>query len=126
MKKFRWVVASTAITVSAAMFPVLASAQAGASLNDAELLSNTMSRYCVTCHNDRLRTAELSLDGLNLEQVGSHGEIWEKVIAKLRTRTMPPPGRPRPDNATYDTVAGWLESEIDTYAMDHPEPGRPT
>ena len=124
MEKFRWVVASTAITVSAAMFPVLASAQAGASLNDAELLSNTMSRYCVTCHNDRLRTADFSLDGLNLEQVGAHGETWEKVIAKLRTRTMPPPGRPRPDIATYDTLAGWLESQIATYAMDHPEPGR--
>ncbi len=125
MEKFRWVVASTAITVSAAMYPVVASAQAGASLNsDAELLNNTISRYCVTCHNDRLRTADFSLDGLDVEQVGSHGETWEKVIAKLRTRTMPPPGRPRPDIATYDTLAGWLESQIDTYAMDHPEPGR--
>ena len=94
------------------------------SVDDPSGYRDVVRRYCAGCHNDRLRTAELSLDGLNLEQVGSHGEIWEKVIAKLRTRTMPPPGRPRPDIATYDTLAGWLESEIDTYAMDHPEPGR--
>ena len=125
MTNFRWSVAFVAITASAVVFPALASAQGGALPNsDAEFLNSTISRYCVTCHNDRLRTADFSLDGLNLDDVGSHGEIWEKVIAKLRTRTMPPPGRPRPDIATYDTLAGWLESEVDTYAMDHPEPGR--
>jgi len=56
--------------------------------------------------------------------VGAHAEMWERVVAKLRTRTMPPVGRPRPNIDTYDTLAGWLESELDRYADDHPEPGR--
>ena len=43
---------------------------------------------------------------------------------KLRSRSMPPPKLPRPDNATYDKVAGWLESEIDRAAAAHVNPGR--
>ena len=89
-----------------------------------ELLQTTVGRYCLTCHNDRLRTGELSLDGLDLSDVGARAEVWERVVAKLRARTMPPAGRPRPDIGTYDTLAEWLESEIDRYATDHPEPGR--
>ena len=92
--------------------------------NETELLESTVRRYCVTCHNDRLRTAEFSLDGVDLSDLGGHAEQWEKVINKLRTRTMPPVGRPRPDIETYDALASWLERELDQYAADRPNPGR--
>ncbi len=92
--------------------------------SETELLESTVRRYCVTCHNDRLRTAEFSLDGVDLSDLGGHAEEWEKVINKLRTRTMPPVGRPRPDIATYDALASWLESELDQYAAERPNPGR--
>ena len=90
----------------------------------ADLLDATLTRYCVTCHSDRLRTADLSLAGLDLSHVGEQAEVWEKVIAKLRTRQMPPVGRPRPERETYDALAGWLESEIDRVALANPNPGR--
>ena len=32
---------------------------------------------------------------------------------------------PRPDNATYDVVATWLETELDRAALARPNPGRP-
>src|SRR5712692_10539239 len=51
-----------------------------------------LNRYCVTCHNSKLKTAGLMLDTLDVEHVGTHAEIWEKVTTKLRTREMPPPG----------------------------------
>ena len=92
--------------------------------NETELLESTVRRYCVACHNDRLRTAEFSLDGVDLSDLGGHAEQWEKVINKLRTRTMPPVGRPRPDIETYDALASWLERELDQYAADRPNPGR--
>ena len=92
--------------------------------SETELLESTVRRYCVTCHNDRLRTAEFSLDGVDLSDLGGHAEEWEKVINKLRTRTMPPVGRPRPDIETYDALASWLESELDQYAAERPNPGR--
>ncbi len=38
---------------------------------------------------------------------------------------MPPVNMPRPDNATYDAVATWLETELDRAAAARPNPGRP-
>ena len=65
------------------------------------------------------------LDKADAEHVSNSAETWEKVIVKLRSRSMPPPGIRRPDNATYDAVAGWLESELDRAAAAHVNPGRP-
>src|SRR5262245_46820268 len=43
-----------------------------------------LDQYCVTCHNDRVKTANLSLQGLDLATVPEHAELWEKVVRKLR------------------------------------------
>ena len=85
-----------------------------------------LDRYCITCHNDRLRTGGLTLDAASVDAAdpSRHADVWEKVIAKLRTGAMPPPGRPRPDAATYDAVASRLESDIDRAAAANPDPGR--
>ncbi len=80
--------------------------------------------YCVTCHNQKLKTANLALDAADADHVANSAEIWEKVIVKLRSRAMPPTGMKRPDNATYEKVAAWLESEIDRAAAAHANPGR--
>src|SRR6202043_1268801 len=56
-----------------------------------------LNRYCVTCHNEKLKTAGLMLDKMDVEHVGAGAEVWEKVIKKLRTYAMPPAGLPRPD-----------------------------
>src|SRR5688572_10588512 len=58
-----------------------------------------LDQYCVTCHNDRLKTANLSLQGLDLATVGDHAELWEKVVRKLRAGVMPPPDVRRPSLA---------------------------
>src|SRR5713226_7586183 len=82
--------------------------------------------YCVACHNDRLKTAGLLLDKVDTEHIGEQAEIWEKVVQKLRTRQMPPAAAARrPNEATYDLTASWLESELDRAAQIHPNPGRP-
>ena len=83
-----------------------------------------LDRYCVTCHNDRLQTADLALDTLDLEHVGESPEVWEKVVRKLRAGVMPPSGRPRPDQPAYDGLATWLEMALDHAAAASPDPGR--
>ena len=88
--------------------------------------AQVVARYCATCHNARLRTAGLAFDPDSLSSVGDHPEIWEKVVRKLRTRAMPPVGLPRPDAATYDGMAEWLEARLDAAAAARPNPGRPT
>jgi hypothetical protein len=83
-----------------------------------------LDRYCVTCHNQRLRIAELTLDNVDVTDVGAHPEIWEKVVRKLRAGAMPPAPRPRPDDAAYETFTTWLETELDQAAAARPDPGR--
>ncbi len=82
-----------------------------------------LDKYCVTCHNQRLKTGGLALDTLGLANVPAQAETWEKVIVKLRSHTMPPAGMPRPDAATYANLAAWLEGQIDQSA--EPYAGRP-
>src|SRR6476661_8872793 len=57
-----------------------------------------LDQYCVTCHNERAKTAGLMLDKMDVDLVGEGAETWEKVIRKLRGGMMPPQGRPRPSN----------------------------
>ena len=82
-----------------------------------------LNRYCVSCHNDKLRTAGLALDTIDAANVAAGAETWEKVVRKLRSRAMPPAGSPRPDEATYDTVAAQLERDLDRAAAAKPNPG---
>ena len=81
-------------------------------------------RYCVTCHNDRLRTGNLALDGAELADVGAHADLWERVLRKLTGRVMPPIGRPRPAEDEYEQLTSWLEAELDGAWEAAPNPGR--
>ena len=85
-----------------------------------------LDKYCVTCHNQRMKTGGLALDALDLAQVSEHAGQWEKVVRKLRTGAMPPVGRPRPDKALSESVTSWLEAELDRAALEHPDPGHST
>ena len=81
--------------------------------------------YCVACHNDRTRQGDLSLADVDPGQSAAHAAILEKVILKLRAGLMPPPRRPRPDEATLLGFVEALEREIDRVADAAPNPGRP-
>ena len=72
-----------------------------------------LDRYCVTCHNDRLKTANLSLQGIDLTKVADRAELWEKVIRKLRAGVMPPPDMARSPLPDYEAPRDWLENEVD-------------
>src|SRR5262247_1294831 len=111
-------VACVAIT-----FMVLSSAPQAAPQKEAAKLAaaataqrGLLDQYCVTCHNDRLKRANLSLEKLDLTTAGDNPEIWEKVIRKLRAGVMPPPGMKRPPLKEYEALRDWLESEIDRKA----------
>ena len=84
-----------------------------------------LNRYCVTCHNERLKTAELLLDKMDVDNVSKEPQVWEKVVRKLRTETMPPLGAPRPDKPTVGSFLTYLEAELDRVATEKPNPGRP-
>ena len=119
-----------AATISTSLAADQASPQSSSPRGAATTVAQTPPRelvttYCVGCHNERLKTANLMLDRADGDEVSNSADEWEKVIVKLRSRAMPPPGVRRPDNATYDSVATWLETALDRAAAMHPNPGRP-
>lgn len=84
-----------------------------------------LKQYCFTCHNQRLKTAGLSLDTIDIHDVSRNGEILEKVVLKLGSGAMPPAGVRRPDKATRSAFLASLETSLDRAATAHPNPGRP-
>jgi mono/diheme cytochrome c family protein len=84
-----------------------------------------LDQYCVGCHNARVKSGGVALDTIDLANVPRDAAVWERVIRKLNTRTMPPLGARRPDEASYHALASWLETRIDRAAAAAPNPGRP-
>ena len=83
-----------------------------------------LDRYCVTCHNERLQTAGVMFDRVDIGRVDVHRELFEKVTGKLRSGLMPPPGRPRPAPSEIDAFVTALEAELDRVGAAAPDPGR--
>ena len=109
---------TSAAPVAQSPSPAVASAQTGVSS------AAVLSKYCITCHNEKRKTAGLMIDKLDLQHIGTDPEIWEKIARKFRTHEMPPPGAPRPDAATFAAVTAHLESALDAAAAERPNPGR--
>jgi Protein of unknown function (DUF1592)/Protein of unknown function (DUF1588)/Protein of unknown function (DUF1587)/Protein of unknown function (DUF1595)/Protein of unknown function (DUF1585)/Planctomycete cytochrome C len=114
------VLVCAALSLAGGRHATARAAQPSAAIQPADVLK----MYCVTCHNARLKTAGLEIDGLDAAHVGQRADIWEKIATKLRTGEMPPPGRPRPDVATSRAAAASLERELDAASMADPRPGR--
>ncbi len=115
------------VTVLCAASVVLAAGpqqQPGPTADEASVQRAVLDQYCITCHNARTRTAGLTLDTMDLSNVGANAEIWEKVIRKLRAKAMPPPGRPRPDQGAAGGLVSWLERNLDEAAAASLNPGR--
>jgi mono/diheme cytochrome c family protein len=124
----RYTATLVAVCTVAALAGTMAAAQkpttAPATRRDVTVQA-VVTQYCVGCHNSRMKAAELALDTLDAGDAAAHPEVWEKVVRKLRAGAMPPPGLPRPDDATYDRVASRLEQALDAAAQRRPSPGAP-
>jgi hypothetical protein len=83
-----------------------------------------INEYCLSCHDEDHKKGELALDSVAADPVSRHPDVWEKVVRKLRARQMPPIGKERPDEATYDTVISSLIAALDRAAAGNPNPGR--
>jgi mono/diheme cytochrome c family protein len=99
---------------------VVAQAQPSAAAASAAVLK----QYCATCHNERLKSGGLVIDPAAVANVSDAADRWEKVVRKLRTQSMPPPGAPRPDATGYDGVATFLETELDRTETARPHLGK--
>ena len=113
---FRW-----ALGLSAIVCPV---GGLSAEPVEAPVLPAVVNKYCVFCHNDKLKTGGLALDTISAHGVEQNPETWEKVLVKLRHRYMPPVGMPRPDEPTYQAAVSSLTTSLADLAEAEPNPGR--
>jgi hypothetical protein len=87
-----------------------------------------LSKNCFMCHNQKLHSGELDLKThAQPEQLLKDREIWENVVAKIKSGEMPPKGLPRPTAGDIAAVSGWIQGEYDRIdASMAPDPGRVT
>ncbi len=85
-----------------------------------------LTEYCITCHSDKAKVGQLSLEALDVAKVGTAPATWEKVVRKIRSGMMPPSGAKRPDRKSLDAFAAELETRLDRAAGTTPNPGAPT
>src|SRR5438105_2606446 len=107
-----------AVLAGALLFPLEAQQPANPSV------PSVINRYCVSCHNGRLKSGALALDTVASHEIAQDPDVWERVLRKVRARQMPPAGAPRPDDATYDAVVASIETSLDREAAASPNPGR--
>jgi mono/diheme cytochrome c family protein len=118
MKRF---ISASAVVVAIA-FPAILKTRALGQTSNANVAAETdphramVTTYCVTCHNARLKTGGLALDGLDLATPANDAQIWEKALRKLRGHQMPPPGSPQPMQKDVDSFVVWMENTLDTHA----------
>src|SRR5687767_13014189 len=91
-------------------------------------MEQTVKQYCATCHNAKANSSATAtgviLDTADLTQIPAQAEMWEKVVRRLPTGSMPPAGMPRPDAATSEALTRQLEGALDRAAAANPNPGR--
>ncbi|HTW65533.1 MAG TPA: DUF1592 domain-containing protein [Bryobacteraceae bacterium] len=116
--------------VPLALAALLFTAQAGTPAKPTPLSAGALAtnralldHYCVTCHNQKLKTAGVMFDTLDLSHVGDNAGVWERAVRKLRGGMMPPLGMPRPDPATIHSLVTFLETSLDNAALARPDPG---
>jgi hypothetical protein len=91
---------------------------------DRASLQRFVTSHCTSCHDGDTKKAGLDLEALCSEDLANHPQTWEKVVRKLAARQMPPLGKPRPDERTYQAFVNALEAELDHLAVARPDPGR--
>ena len=117
-------IGSSVVLAASAQEPKPAAAAPAAAPDEAAAYKAMFTRYCVACHNARALTAGLDLSAVDLNKVGDNAPALEKVVRKLQSRMMPPPGLPRPDEPTTEAFLAWAQTHLDQAAAKAPDPGR--
>lgn len=92
-----------------------------------EALTGMVKKTCAGCHSETRKLGNLSLANFDIATVANATpEVAEKMIGKLRTGMMPPPGRARPAGDSLDVLMETLERIMDASAAKAPNPGNRT
>lgn len=70
-------------------------------------------RYCIDCHDSLSEKGGIDLDAILDDDLAAHRGTWEKVVKQLAARHMPPIGKERPDEPTYEAILTELTTSLD-------------
>src|SRR4051795_1448033 len=70
-------------------------------------------QYCLQCHNSKLKSGSLTLEGIPADDPAGHADVWERVVRKLQAGEMPPPKMPRPNATIVRDFTSGLLSDLD-------------
>ncbi len=87
-------------------------------------MAGVVERYCLDCHEGSTAKGGLDLEAALAGSLGTHPGLWEKVARRIGARQMPPPGKPRPDEAEYQKMVLELEQSLDRISQENPDPGQ--
>ena len=85
-------------------------------------------KNCNACHNATVTSGDVNLTAFkDAKAFDESRETWERVVSKLKTGEMPPPGSPRPPASDVAAVTKYLEAEFARQDRAvQPDPGRVT
>ena len=83
-----------------------------------------METYCISCHDADTHKGNFNLEAAMSADIDRNPAAWEKVVRRLSKRQMPPTGKKRPDEQTYNAIVAQCASVLDNAASAHPNPGR--
>lgn len=90
----------------------------------------TFAEYCFGCHADGASEGSFSFEELaRLDRDDSQHELnsrWYRVLRKLQSGQMPPPGEARPEAGQVDRVASWIKFSAFGIDPQNPNPGHVT
>src|SRR5829696_9026217 len=129
-----WLVLRSSLSADAVAAPPQAPAAkdvAAATVGEdlfAETVKPILAKYCATCHNDKKRSGEMTLEPFtDTASTRKERDLWETVKEEVESRHMPPKGKPQPTDAERQAIVTWIDTvatRVDCgLARD---PGRPT
>jgi mono/diheme cytochrome c family protein len=122
-----WSIGAALVLCLADSGSVTQGAQGTNPASSAALHRATFERYCLTCHTEKQKqagTVPVALDKLDIAKPEADGDLWERVILKMRAGVMPPAAAPKPDAAARNGLLNWVESALDRAVATNPNPGR--
>ncbi len=85
-----------------------------------------LTQFCGGCHNDKAKTAGMSVAPLKADNIEAHTATWEKILRRVSLGEMPPRGMKRPSKEEIADFTNWLEGSLDKMGAANPDPGRAT
>jgi hypothetical protein len=110
----------------AANLPATAPVTTDASQPTTSERKHMLMQYCTACHNDKTKTANMSVVPLDADNLPANLATWEKILRRLSVGEMPPRGMPRPPKEQIADFTNWLSTSLDKLGAAHPDPGRAT